>query len=354
MSSKHKTARIGLGSFDLLKGLGVILFIFSHTYTRYDCSQSVVLSGLQLILLLGGVGARTAFYVISGITFRETTPAKMLKKTFRSLMIPYFWVAAAYGLLFPLVRYPFMPYWREVFMYAIRYVAAFLLGNIEYGKVIFGFEIYWCTPMYFFLSMFIALNLLNLILKFKNSKIRLLLVCLCVVVGNILLSRKMLLFSLAYGLPAVGFCYTGYLLNKNPTFWNLQNNPKFYLLAIPVYLLGICLNMIENPGFFINTAIWALTINAAILMLFCSNYVSGKDWKGFGWLKIIGVYSYWIICIHSFETEAIPWFMFVQAFSDHQLLAFVLETAIKTVIITSGCLLLKKVIKWKYRRRGTK
>lgn len=351
MIENRRATKFHLGSFDLLKGVGAILFIISHTYTRYINTDSAILQMLLYFLLLPGVGTRAAFYLIGGLAFRETTPKKMLKKTFRSLMIPYLLVMAAYAVLFPLVRYPFMPSWREVFTYALRYVVAFLFGNIEYGKVIFGFEMYWCTPMYFFLSMFIAMNLLNLIVRNKNRYLQLLYVVICVVVGNILLTQKMYLFSLAYGLPAVGTYYIGYVLGHSGFFRKIQSNKSSYIICAPFLLLSAGLSNIEQPRFIINMVIWLSGILGALLIIFICDDITEKKWRGFGWLKYIGCYSYWIICIHSFETDAIPWFMYVQCFPNHHLFAFVLEMLIKATIITAGCSLLKLIMKYKYKWR---
>lgn len=342
-----KNAKFRLGSFDLLKGIGVIIFILSHSYQRYGILQNV-----PVVVALIGEGARTAFYVISGLTFKEKSPSKMLKKTFQSLMIPYFWVMLAYGLLFPLVRYPFMPDWREVFTYGLRYVCAFLLGNIEYGKVIFGFEIFWCTPMYFFLSMFIALNILNLILKIKSVRLQALCASACVLIGTILLSQKMFLFSLCYGLPAVGFCYVGYIIKKYNLFLRLRGNLWFYCAAAVSFLAVWLANVFTEPGFLLDMATWFGTTFAAMILLFGNYCITEMNLGGPGWLKKMGLYSYWIICIHSFETEAIPWFLYVQALSSYNWwLVFGLELVLKAIILTAGCVALKAITKWCYKRK---
>lgn len=351
MTENRQNAQFRLGNFNFIKGVGVILFALSHSITRYSFSQNGIFNIAFVLFSVIGVGARTAFYLISGLTFKEMPLKKMLQKTFRSLLIPYFWVMLAYAFLFPLVRYPFMPSWREVFTYATRYVAAFLLGNIEYGKVVFGFEIYWCTPMYFFLSMFIAFNLLNIILKMKNNYAQHCLVVCCIIVGTILLSKKMYLFSIAYGLPAVGFCYVGYLIKKYGVYQKLQHDKRFYLVLIIAFLIGIAYYRIEYPYFSANIIVWITSTLTAILLLFINDYIDNRDWGKINWLRRIGSYSYWIICIHSFETEAIPWFMFTQHFREHQILAFLLELFIKVIIITCGCVILKKIAKMRYKRK---
>lgn len=351
MSINTKNKRIGYGSFDLLKGICVVIFVISHTYQRYDITQSPVLSAIVPFIMLFGEGTVIAFYMMGGISFKETSPRKMLKKTFSSLIVPYLWVMCAYAFLFPLVRYPFMPSWKEVFTYAIRYVAAFLLGNIEYGKVVFGFEIYWCTPMYFFLAMFIAMNLLNLILKIKNQWVRISCVLLCVITGNILLAKNMLLFCLASGLPAVGAYYLGYLLNKNGWFARLQQKTWYLFPLFAAHLLCCFLSVMNRSEFLFLIIKWSLSCLSALFLMLLNSYIVEKDPPGLEWLKRIGIYSYWIVCLHSFETEAIPWFMYVTLFPQHQLFAFILELVLKIVIFTSGCIILKKIAKWRYRRR---
>lgn len=353
MTPKTHT-KLTIGSFDLLKGIAIILMILSHTIGRYNFQQYPWLGAFfELFAYIGPVSI-PAFFVISGIGFREKSPSAMLKKTFSDTMIPYLLVTVSYALFFPLVRYPFTGSWSEVYTYTVRYVAAFLLGNIRYGRIVFGHEIYWCTSMWFFLAFFIALNILNSIVKIKRVSVQVVCVLLLTLIGNYMYANDYSLFCIDRGLRSVGFCYIGYIVKKHNLYNRLQSNIWTYILTIPVFLLQPRLEQLDQTVFLNVVLTYFGECICTLPLIFAGVYLGKFDWVGTSWLKKIGVHSYWIVCIHGFETEAFPWYIMCQSMQDRQLLAFGLEALIKTVFIIIMCVIIKKISMYRYRKKVLK
>lgn len=351
---ESKKIKINLASFDLAKGIAILLVILSHTYGHYDLTRSKVLGAMPVFLGVMGTSILTAFFIISGFGVKENNPKKVLKTSFSNLIVPYLWITAAYAVILPLVRYPFFGSWSIVLDQAARYVAAFLLGYAQYGKVIGGYQIFWCTAAWFLLATFIALNVLNLILKIKNKAVQFACVVLCAIVGNLLFSLEVFYFCIPQGLRAVGYLYVGYTIKEYGIFRRMQANVWTYLCVIPVYLLEIKWITLDNTVFSNVTLEYIGSACSAMLFILLSVYLGEFEWKCLDGLKQIGIYSYWIICIHSFEMDAIPWYLLSQAMPEHQLCAFMIEILLKALIITAMCFLLKKASMYSYRRKVKK
>lgn len=343
---QRKPTKLTIGSFDLLKGVAIIVMILSHTIGRYDL-HGVTLSTFAAI----GPVSISAFFVISGMGFHEKTPSAMLKKTFSDIMIPYFLVMVSYALFFPLVRYIFTGYWNEVYTYAIRYVAAFLLGNLQYGRIVFGQEIYWCTSMWFFLALFVALNVLNGIVKIKRVSVQVICVLLLTLLGNYMYANDFFWFCIDRGLRSLGFCYIGYAVKKYKLYDRLQGNLWTYLLTLPIFFLLPKLEQLDQTVFLNVLSTYFGECCCTLPLVFAGVTLGKWDWVGTSWLKKIGMHSYWVVCLHGFETEAVPWYIISQSLLHRPFFAFCLEMSIKAVIITVGCLILKRIMNWRCRRK---
>lgn len=348
---ESKKRKFNLASFDLAKGIAILLVVISHTHGHYDWSQSGMQQVIKVATCVFGTGILTAFFIITGFGMKAKSPKAMLKKSISDLIVPYLWIMVAYAVVFPLVRYPITGSWQVVLDQAARFVTAFLLGYARYGKVLFGVQIFWCTAAWFLLATFVALNILNLILRLKNQVAQVVCVVLCAVIGNLLFSVEFFYFCIPQGLRAVGYLYIGYLIKKYDLFWRLQSNVWTYVVLLPFCLLEMKLGTLDNTVF-VNVFLeyFGSACSAIFFILVCV-YLGTFEWKWLDWVKQAGIYSYWIICLHSAEMDIIPWYLNAQLFPQHPLLAFGIELLLKAVIIITGCVLLRRISKRKYRRR---
>ena len=63
----------------------------------------------------------------------------------------------------------------------------------------------------------------------------------------------------------------------------------------------------------------------------------------------IGMYTYWILCIHTIENDCMQWW----AYADHipnPNIAYVGEFVLKVIIFIVGCRLFKKITLYRYQK----
>lgn len=349
----NKGIRLNLSTFDFVKGIAVIGIILGHMFSHYDFEQDLSLLPFSLPLFVLRNAINPMFFIASGFGLRTNPPAKMLKKTAHELLRPYFYVTLFIAGLFPAVHYLCYRWWPGAVQEMLRYLLAFLLGIPKTGKTVCGISLYECSVMWFFLSLFIALSLLNLILRSKNTAAQLASVIACVLCGYVLIKLDLTYFCLPQGLMAVGYCYVGHLLKKHRVYTGERSFSWLYIALAVVSVLQIFFGDFNLAhGIFQYGLLDYIGAGCAgALLLILGVHIGQREWKGLECFKLIGVYSYWIICIHSVELICIPWYMLSQAMAEHQLAAFLIESCIKGVILASGCFVLKKISRHTYKRR---
>ena len=333
----------------------MICVIFSHMIPYYNFDNSPMLIPILVFKGFARATINYTFFYISGYGFRPKSVKVMLQKTFSELIKPYILVAILTVLLLPIVHYIYFGWWPGAIGEGIKYFYSFLLGISEsrYPKVLFGYELYNCAVVWFLLALFVAHNMLNLILKVKGEMKQHILVGMCVLVGYLFDLIDITYFCLAKGLVATGYCYAGYLLKKN-RFFNREKHPKYFMpCVVGITVIYVLWNIYrEFNGSYSFTFIDVVCIYfSAFLLLYCGVLIGQKEWRGCSWIKQIGMYTYWIMCIHSVEGVCLLWYRWGQIMAEHQLLGFIIDTALRAVIIGSSCVILKKISKYQYSRR---
>ena len=350
MTEQKRKFRIGLGSFDFIKGFGIIITVLFHASVKYSKDGSPFFYALNLLLSIG-LAAMPMYFFISGYGFKPTSTRSMLKKTFSDLIVPYLLIAAAHAVIVPISYYLPWKNIKDALLMAVRYIAAFLLGNPEEGKEVFGFALMWNSAAWFFLALFINMNLLNWILRIRNIYLQIGCVLLSLVGDACLTSIDMPLFSIAKALRYFPYLYFGYLLKKHNLLSRLVTCPWIYLLLVPLWLVDAeQLPFAERLGLFGGIPACGIYMAQALLIVLLGLWANRINLMPFEWIKQIGMYTYWIIAIHSVELTAIPWGIMAEKFSSHPELGYCIEIALKFVLITSFCMLFKHLTKRKYRR----
>ena len=88
-----------------------------------------------------------------------------------------------------------------------------------------------------------------------------------------------------------------------------------------------------------------------LLLVLIAVALGRLEWKCLDWLKQIGVYTYWILAVPSFEMDPLPWGDLPLRASNHRFLSFCIEMVMKAVLLFIACYCLKQISKYKYRRR---
>lgn len=358
LRTASRSGSIKLGIFAFAKGIGIILVILTHTFAHLDLEQSTSLCLIKMLVDCTKAGLMPMFFVISGFGLIKRAPGKMLKKTFSELVIPYLWVMAAYAVIFPLT-YCYSAYngqWEPTIDRTLQYLVAFVLGIGANGTVVFGHETAWCTAAWFFLALFVALNVLNLILRNKNTAVQIACVILCLILGAVLFHFNFFFYCIPQGLMAVGYCYVGYTLKRYRLLDQLQSCKWIYLILLPIFfaeLIGGYFDLCR--GQFRNVFLDYLGAGCSGILLMLLGIHFGKpEWKGLNRINQLGLYTYWIFAIHAVEMEALPWWYWEKKWTRNPWAALVLELAIKSLIFFICCTLLKANIKHQYSRKTAK
>lgn len=348
-----KEIKLNLATFDFAKGVAVLGIILGHMFSHYDAAETWGLIPVSALLFLLQNAVNPMFFIASGFGFREKPAKKMLVKTSQELLKPYLYVTVLIALLFPLVHFLFYRWWPGAFQEALRYVLAFVLGVPKAGKNLLGYSLYECSVMWFFLTLFLSLNLLNRILKLKNEAARTVCVAACVLCGYLLTRLDFDYFCLPQGLLAVGYCYLGYQIKKQSLLTDGKPHGWLYAVLALASVLQLLLGgfNLAYGEFRLGLMDYVASCCAGVLFLIFCVFFGQREWKCLDWVKQVGVYSYWIMCIHSVELICIPWYLLPQTLSGHRYLAFLMEVLLKCAIIGTGCFVLKKISRRIYKRR---
>lgn len=348
--------KVNLGSFDLFKGFGMLITILFHmtTYRALDTPA------MQIIALLARLGAGSSmfFLVVGGYSFKEKPVLKTLKKTARDFLVPYLWVFLAVAVLFPVVHHACFHWWPGALLEGAKYDLAFLFGIPGmYHPVIFGLETYETSVVYYLLAMFLGLNLLNLVLKVKNEAVQWILVGVSLFIGKLLYDWNINFFCINQGFVALLFCYIGYAFRKHDIFGAVQSHKWILVLLTVIWLAAFLTNRL---GFTFIHGYERFLLDVAVIACVSSLYfilavpLGKPEWKWLEPLKQMGVYTYWVMCIHSVDMICVPWYRWAEIMSGRPLLGFVIEFAVKMAEIAVGCYALKSLTKLKFRREMKK
>lgn len=343
MPTTTKKLKINLSTFDLVKGLGMLTIIMVHMMQYYDLSRYPFLAPIIAWRNFSSSIILPMFVFISGYSFKPKSVPVILKKTFGELIKPYLWVTLFFTVCFPICQYINYHSWTNVLRDDLRYLLAFLLGIPENGKVLFGLELFHCSVVWFLLALFVALNVMNLILKVKWEWVQIALVIACQFAGLALSAMGFTYFCIAKGLMAVIYCYTGYFLKKHNFFTKVNIHLIAVLAIVSAILIALQMKL--------NLMSLTCTIATALFLPCLGIYFSRFELKWLDWLKQLGTYSYWIMCIHCVEINCIPWPRWAAMLPNQPLLAFAVDGCIKAAILIGCCSVLKKIMKNKYNKR---
>lgn len=353
MDLNKSANKLGLGSFSFIKGIAILLIIFGHISVQFDMSQLTWFKLLFALLRLLKSPFIPLFFIISGHGFKENSIGKMLKKTVKALLVPYVLVMLGFCVFQPLAVYLSVQNWEKSINAGIIWGLAFLFGIPEPGKVIFGYSLAHCSIVWFILALFWAHNILNLILKRKRVIVKVILVASCALLGYFLCLCDVTYFCIPQGMIATSYLLIGYLLRQSKLLERgLPHNWMYIVWGILALLYAVwghfdlCYGEFELfPIDYFGVAVLAL------LLLRLGIWVGRFEWKIITIVENVGLYSYWILCIHSVEQKCLPWNRWVLLTAENQNIGFILALIIKAIIIATCCMIIKRFEKWKYGKQ---
>ena len=353
MKVENQPKKVCLGSFNFIKGVAICIIVLGHIAVDFEVSRLTWFYPLFVVLDLLKTPFMPLFFIISGYGFVPNSVKSTFKKMVKSLIVPYLVVALVFTLGRPIGECIQTQKWDQILDKSISVALAFLVGVPIPGKVLFGYKLSHCAIVWFLLALFWAYNMLNLILKVRHTGLQVVLVLGCAMLGYGLFKLDFTYFCIPHGLIATSYFYVGYLLKKHKLLEKGLPGKWMYPIWIVAAVLyatwgyfDLCYGEFRFfPVDYIGVALLAL------LLLVVGIYLGRLEWKIFNIVNNIGIYSYWVICIHSIEQKCIPWKMLIKATESFPNVGFILTLIIKAIIIMAVCKLLKRLNKMKYRKR---
>lgn len=346
------TQKIGLGTFDFIKGYAMISIIIGHLMNLHNVGQSAVLTGIGYIIGVTSAGLIPVFFIISGFGFKGKSWKVMLKKTFSDLLIPYFIVILAISVIKPIVLILTTGSLHEAVSQTLPMTISLLIGNTG-ERYLWGVLMPWWLPTWYLLATFVAFNVLNLVMKLKTVYYQILAVIVSMAFGYLLFCLDFHLLCISQGTMAVGFCYLGCMIKKYSLLDKIRGRYWIYAVLILIVAAEFRWGSFDLcSGYFENVILDCIgAACAGMLLVSVGVSLGNKDWAALEWIKKIGVYTYWVICIHTVEDNCIPWNKISYQLEDHQLLSFMIILASKTVLLIVACMILKEYSKYSYRKK---
>lgn len=352
--AEKKKVRISLGTFDLIKGIAIFSVIFVHMQDRFTWNELPFLAPTTFLNYAMGSGFMPMFFVISGYGHRVKKTGAMLRKSFSELITPYL-CAIPIGLCAHLIlTWPCFESMRDRLVNIGTRFLGFVLG-LPAEKDLFGYHIWATSALWFFLALFIAENILNLIIKIKNCYLQFLSVAMCIVAGFLLHSLDFDYYCIPQGLHAVAYCYLGYQLKKHKLVERGLYLKWVYIILGALVAVQVVWTTYSGQWFGMAAGNYNIFMYIAaglcgVFLLFAGVYCDRFEWKWLEWFRKMGMYSYWIIIVHSLETLSFPWYE-LDLENSIPLLAFSIEVAMKIIIILTGCTICKKLSQSRYKRK---
>lgn len=344
-TTKTRTAN-SLGMFDLLKGIGMLLVVFSHTVELYPLETAGGFSLSGGLLFFYREALMSAFFIASGYGFRQRPLGKCIRQQAKALLLPYLYTALATAALHLGAHYAAYRYWPGAVTETLRVLAGFGLG-LPHTAQIFGVTVFSCGPMWYLLTLAVSWVLLDALLNLCPERLQPAAVLLTMTVGWGIGLFAELPFCLVQSLCAVPYLYIGYLAKRRK--WLDKPAPRWYWLvfagAAALIAVGALLRGYTDS---MSDAVW--TLGPVSILLNCAFGVGSMFlFTGLNrfqgglarLLRSLGRRSLYIFCFHTIENIALPWYILAAGFVGHPLVGAALHFALRSAFIFIGCCLLE-------------
>ena len=319
------------GMFDLLKGITMILVVVVHTlqeYSGFDFGQNVSVLGLFMVSL----------FVISGYGFRSKSTTKVIVQQARLILIPYCVTAICICIVHCICHYLLYYSRKNAVIQTLKVFAGLILGLSDTTHIM-GVEIYSCGALWFLLALFWAWIMMNLLVKYVPEKFQIPVAVVVTCVGLQLSFITCAPFGFFRGMFGLGFLYIGFYCKKHKLFTNQWKTRTKIIIAASVVITILIIYSGKKFQWLLSLLV-PLTIlyPPAIIKIFLvmnnlfKGYVSNK-------LRLLGRYSIYFLCVHSFEGKALPWYILDEKINTYMALGI-----ITVVRLLMDCLLCALVV----------
>ena len=311
-------------TFDIMKGIAMILVISSHTIPVGNNFFAYWRSAL--------------FFIISGYFAKEWPVGEFLQKGARRLFIPY--------VVTCLFMLPFVLFGE--FLLDVD-VLTTVLKSMALGASYFGYADKYrdiCIgPLWFVCASIWVRIVWALLQKIKNVPVRGVVIVLCGIAAYKLKENSINPWSIFSAFGALGFFYCGYVIRK----YDVLSSPKGKsIMPIALLCLYYCISFKRMDvsscvygGGYITTLI---ACTGAFMLLYAGvKMFANKNMRFWKFLNFFGRYSLVAFCIHSVDQcLTIHWFPFKLWWQFSTTFEYVCAVVMRVGFAAIGCYLVSK------------
>lgn len=333
---EKKKNRVTVGSFDLIKGIGMIAIILYHVCQLQNFPEVTVESNFVLyyvkrvgepILML----TLPTLFIVSAYSLRKQDPIKFAKNQLGFVFKPYAITAVVSTILLLFNHYMVYGYLRGAVKEAASQFLGFVLA-VPITDYWFDVKIYPNGPAWFVVALILSEILLMFMLKYVPEKIMGIVCFVMFFVGaKVYEYEPYLPFCLSRVLIITAALYLGFYLKKKKFF-----ERKFQIWEIAVLLLSEVMYDVQlrpSVKFFIAGL---CCVPLAHLGVILSSKVKLNG------IRYIGRYSFYIMLIHTVDMMGILWYKVIDWCPGYPVLRYTIMCAVRLSAIIFVCWLIQK------------
>lgn len=339
----------GIVSFDLIKGIMMIAIIFMHSFNDHIKYWEIDYAANPIAYILAplkmGIYAFVPmFFMLSGYGFVPTANKKRIKKKIFYILKAYVIVAVIICALSVLKKI----ICSESIIEAVKFrVVPFVLGICPGDREFAGFYIDSIGPVWFLLSLMLAWLILNFIMNIKTEWIKPFLMVACVAFGMELGRRFLIPFCITQSLVATGYMYAGWYLKNNEVLERPQGKLNMAILILIFIIIVIFGNVDVSQNVWELGAIDVIgTFIGGFLVLKASVYIEDVRLKVVKPIRIVGRYSFFVLCVHTVEYTLIPWQDIIHKVTYNRILGVIMEFILRGIVVFTGCFLVNRITRF--------
>lgn len=359
--------RYTIGMFDIAKGIGILLVVFFHCLSipAFQARLAVLNSSW----IFGAVGALVAavgcalmpgFLAISGFGIRKRPVGQCIRSQAKYLLLPYLVTTVMTTGVHFATHYLAFRDLRGAFTETVKVALSFLLMLPRPGEF-FGLSLFTCGPNWFLAALFWAIVILNILMNIVPPKYLCASVLAVSVIGWFIGRGTVIPFCISQGMIAVLYVYIGYIVKKKKLLLADHLGWKWYAafalsafvsIILPMMRGDVTPNMAESTWPFGWLSVLGIGV-LGIVVLFLAlslNAVHNRVTRG---LRAVGQDSLLILCIHTAEMTAIPWYLLQEKLRDRWALCIGLTFVFRIALIVAVLFLVKRILRYVRERRMT-
>lgn len=341
---KTKTNALCIGAFDIAKGIGMLLVIFAHSTGLFAFEGRDALPfAFSMVDQLFAKPLMPMFFLISGFGLRKRSFSKCVRQQTQIILKPYFITMAVTAVLVFLARMLQSRLLLYPLKEAIKVILTFLVSPSRPVEI-WGVGLTSCGPCWFLLALFCGICILNWLESVMPEKYVWIPVFALMYLVN--QTRQWVLpFQLTEALNYLPELYVGQQLRKHSD-WVLR---KKNLVLDALFGAALLIVTYRSTIFIWNNGVSAqgYSFDLLILWIFVFGMIRwfGKlgqfDNRATDLLSFIGRNSLTIMCIHTTEMLALPWYQIVGRLGNSNGWICLLIFLIRVIVDLSVCFLIR-------------